>query len=160
VAFAGYSRTGKDEASRAIHNAVRIACGDYIKRDLAHIVAQRLPFSVWTEEGSEKQALRPVMEQWGMLAYDSILKEMLEDVRVSLASGFSVVNPRLMCATEAKHWKHSGGKIIEVVRPGVGPATEFERKQLEELRPFIDATVVNDSNIATLRSRVWELADR
>jgi hypothetical protein len=152
IAFAGYARSGKDEAAKPLiaRGYQRRAFGDYIKQDLDWLVRERFGFSAFTEVDAEKAKIRRTLENWGEDNYDNILRRFLADLP-ELA-----VNTRLVRTREAEAWRSRGGVIVEIVRPGAQPATQWEHDRLQELRDggFIDAEIFNEADIEHLHDRV------
>ena len=156
IAFAGYAREGKDAAATRLINLgwKRIAFGDIIKRQIDSLVQQHLGFSAFTENDTQKKQIRPILEQWGEVNYDVVMKEFFD----SLPN--YAVNTRLVRLREAKEWIKRGGIILRIRRPGVEPATEWERTRLQELYDggVIHDTIINDSSIDVLWDRVGRFA--
>jgi len=152
IAFAGYAREGKDAAASKLISLGwnRVAFGDIIKRQIDSLVQQHLGFSAFTENNVEKQQIRPILEQWGEVNYDGVMREFFDSLP-TLA-----VNTRLVRLREAKEWIRRGGIILRIRRPGVDPATEWERTRLQELYDggVIHDTVLNDGTIEQLHNRV------
>jgi len=71
------------------------------------------------------------------------------------------VNTRLVRLREAKEWMKRGGVILRIRRPGVEPATDWERDRLQELYDggAIHDTVINDGTIEQLTNRVGFFAN-
>jgi hypothetical protein len=66
------------------------------------------------------------------------------------------VNTRLCRIREAEEWVRRGGKIFEVVRPGTGPATEWEANELVTLRKtgLIYETLRNPYSLETFHDYI------
>lgn len=130
VAFAGYARVGKDEASAALVDLgyTRTAFGSIIKREVDHLIQRYFGFSAFTEKDDEKALIRGVLESWGDACYDRINDELFRTLPRR------AVNARIVRIKEAREWVNRGGAIIELQRPGFGPATDWERDRLDELR--------------------------
>lgn len=130
VAFAGYARVGKDVAAGALaaYGHQRIAFGSIIKGQVDLLVQRHLGFSAYTEVDAQKKQIRGLLEQWGEANYDNITDELFK------ALPDRAVNARIVRLREAREWVKRGGVIIELQRPGFGPATDWERDRLEELR--------------------------
>jgi hypothetical protein len=152
IAFAGYAREGKDAAATRLINLgwKRLAFGDIIKRQIDGLVQQHLGFSAFTESDPQKQQIRPILEQWGEVNYDGVMKEFFDSLPPY------AVNTRLVRLREAKEWIKRGGVILRIRRPGVEPATEWERTRLQELYDsgVIHDTILNDSSLDVLWDRV------
>jgi len=156
IAFAGYAREGKDAAATRLINLgwKRIAFGDIIKHQIDSLVQQHLGFSAFTENDTQKKQIRPILEQWGEVNYDGVMGEFFN----SLPN--YAVNTRLVRLREAKEWIKRGGIILRIRRPGVEPATDWERMRLQELYDggVIHDTIINDSSIDALWDRVSRFA--
>jgi hypothetical protein len=157
IAFAGVARAGKDEAAQALIAAGYERCcfGDIIKEQLDVLCCQHLGVSAFTEDDEQKQRIRPVLEAWGDVNADGIADEFFANLP-SLA-----VNTRLVRVREAKEWRNRGGLVVEIKRIGYGPASNWERDCLNELRQAgcIDATITNDGTIADLHAKVRDFAN-
>lgn len=141
IAFAGFARAGKDTACDALVplGYKRVAFGDIIKKMVDSICIQHAGFSAFTQDDVQKKQIRGLLEQTGEAFYDSITKQFFE------ALPEIAVNGRLMCLREAYKWKELGGHIVMIVRPGFGPATQWEQERLEELQTagVIDQVILN-----------------
>jgi hypothetical protein len=129
VAFAGYAGSGKDTAAlRLIERGFKRVCfGDIIKRQIDPLIQQHLGFSAFTEDREQKTLIRGVLEQWGDANYEKIGEEFFRDLP-PLA-----VNTRLVRVREAEKWVAVGGVILLVQRPGLEPASTWEKDRLDEL---------------------------
>jgi hypothetical protein len=156
IAFAGFAREGKDAAAAKLVSLgwSRTAFGDIIKRQVDSLVKQHLGFSAFTEIDLEKRKIRPILEQWGEVNYDGVMQEFFG----SLPN--YAVNTRLVRLREAKEWIDRGGIILRIRRPGVEPATDWERTRLQELYDggVIHDTIINDSSLEVLWDRVGRFA--
>lgn len=152
IAFAGYAREGKDAAAHKLISLGwhRVAFGDIIKKHIDSLVKLHLGFSAFTEDDTQKKQIRPILEQWGEVNYDGVMKEFFD----TLPS--RAVNTRLVRLREAKEWIKRGGIILRVRRPNIDPATEWERDRLKELYDggVIHDTIINDGTIEQLHNRV------
>lgn len=157
VAFAGYARAGKDEAARCLvaRGYTQRAFGDVIKKQLDVLVRLHFGFSAFTDDGHSKSRIRPILEQWGEVNYDAILREFFDTLPARC------VNPRLVRVREAYAWRQRGGVLLLVDRwddmgRQVGPATAWEGERLEELKDagYIDGTIVNNGSIQDLHHQV------
>lgn len=152
IAFAGYAREGKDAAAQRLVALGwrRIAFGDIIKRQIDPLVQQHLGFSAFTEDDSQKKQIRPILEQWGEVNYDGVMKEFFDTLPPR------AVNTRLVRLREAKEWIKRGGIILRIRRPGVAPATEWEAARLQELYDggVVHDTIINDGTVEQLNNRV------
>ncbi len=160
VAFHGYARAGKDTAAQALTRAyrgmTRVAFGDFIKADLDPILREYAGISAWTEDPEEKAAIRGVLVAAGYHRYPIYWARFKRHVsRLP-----RVVNARVFRLEECRWWVEQGGVIIEIQRPGVGPAEPREAEELERVRRagLIHTTVVNDGTSEVLGRRVVRAA--
>jgi hypothetical protein len=154
VAFTGYADSGKDEAARPLieMGRERYCFGDIIKRQLDMIVQDHFGFSAFTENGSQKERIRPVMESWGEANYDKIFDEYFTGLSVKPFA----VNARLVRVREAVEWKRRGGVIVCITRPGQRAATVWEEDRLRELweGKLIDTEIINAATVRLLHDNV------
>lgn len=152
VAFAGFARTGKDEAARALIQTgyTKVAFGDIIKAQLNSLIEYHLGFSAFTEKDEEKAKIRRTLQFWGEDNYDNIFDTFFK--RLVPPS----VNPRLCRLREAQKWVEMGGIIINVTRPGIGPETEWSEEVNKTLQDsgLIHSTLLNDGSIESLHDKV------
>jgi hypothetical protein len=158
IAFAGYAREGKDAAAQRLiaDGWKRCAFGDIIKRQLDPLIKHHLGFSAFTEDDTQKKQIRPILEQWGEVNYDGVMREFFDTLPAR------AVNTRLVRLREAKEWMRRGGIILRIRRPGVEPATDWERDRLQELYDggAIHDTILNEGMVEQLWNRVQHYAER
>lgn len=154
VALVGYSRTGKDTAAEPLIELgyKRHNFADIIKRQVHPLVLTYLGFSAFTEVDEEKTRIRHLLEHWGDLNYGPIFAEYF-DTLPELA-----VNTKLVRVAEAEEWVKRGGTIVMVVRPGVGPATDWEQDNMSKLidSGLVKKAIINDSDKPRLHSRLMD----
>jgi hypothetical protein len=152
VAFTGYAGAGKDVAAEPLIAAgySRRCFGDIIKGQIDPLIQKYLGFSAFTENRVQKAVIRPLLETWGEANYDSIMEEFFDTLPER------AVNTRLCRTREAEEWVARGGKIFEVRRPRVGPATDWERNELASLRRagLIYDTIDNDATVDNLHDLI------
>jgi hypothetical protein len=157
IAFAGYAREGKDAAAQRLIASgwKRCAFGDIIKRQLDPLIKHHLGFSAFTEDDTQKKQIRPILEQWGEVNYDGVMREFFDTLPAR------AVNTRLVRLREAKEWMRRGGVILRIRRPGVEPATDWERDRLQELYDggAIHDTILNEGMVEQLWNRVQHYAE-
>ena len=158
IAFAGYAREGKDAAAQRLIASgwKRCAFGDIIKRQLDPLINHHLGFSAFTEDDTQKKQIRPILEQWGEVNYDGVMREFFDTLPAR------AVNTRLVRLREAKEWMRRGGIILRIRRPGVEPATDWERDRLQELYDggAMHDTILNEGTVEQLWNRVQHYAER
>jgi hypothetical protein len=157
IAFAGYAREGKDAAAQRLITSgwKRCAFGDIIKVQLDPLMKEHLGFSAFTEDDTQKNQIRPILEQWGEVNYDGVIREFFDTLPPR------AVNTRLVRLREAKEWMRRGGVILRIRRPGVEPATDWERDRLQELYDVgaIHDTILNEGTVEQLWNRVQHYAE-
>ncbi len=162
VAFAGYAGTGKDTAALAlIQRGYQRRCfGDVIKDLFDPLVRQHLGFSAHTGDRTQKAKIRELLVHGGEAFYDVVSQRFFDAVDDLIEQDRRVVNTRLCRPPEAREWQRRGGIIVELVRPGCGPAEPMEAQWLEEIRALglIAATVVNNADVETLHLQVLSAA--
>ena len=158
IAFAGYAREGKDAAAQRLIASgwKRCAFVDIIKRQLDPLIKHHLGFSAFTEDDTQKKQIRPILEQWGEVNYDGVMREFFDTLPAR------AVNTRLVRLREAKEWMRRGGVILRIRRPGVEPATDWERDRLQELYDggAMHDTILNEGTVEQLWNRVQHYAER
>jgi len=158
IAFAGYAREGKDAAAQRLiaDGWERCAFGDIIKRQMDPLINHHLGFSAFTEDDAQKKKIRPILEQWGEVNYDGVMREFFDTLPAR------AVNTRLVRLREAKEWMRRGGIILRIRRPGIEPATDWERDRLQELYDagLIHDTLLNEGTVEQLWNRVQHYAER
>jgi hypothetical protein len=96
------------------------------------------------------------LEQWGEVNYDGVMREFFDTLPPR------AVNTRLVRLREAKEWMRRGGIILRIRRPGIEPATDWERDRLQELYDggAIHDTILNEGTVEQLWNRVQHYAER
>jgi hypothetical protein len=157
IALTGYGRTGKDLFALPLLHAgyERICFGDIIKKQLDGLVQDHLGFSAFTEDNKQKQLIRGLLEQWGDSNYDGVMSAFFGAVDKHP----KVVNTRLCRVREAAEWKKRGGLLVEVRRPGVSPATQWEADVVESLHKvgLVDLSIGNTGTPAQLHRLVTDM---
>lgn len=156
IALTGVSRSGKDEVAKILvqeFGYVRHSFGDIIKRQLRELIYQHTGIDSYTEDDSKKKIIRPTLEAWSETNADGLMREYWDTAPKKL------VNNRLIKVREAETFRCYGDAIIWVERPGFGPATEWERQQLAQLRSagLINGEILNNGTIEDLRTEVCRL---
>lgn len=156
IALAGFGFCGKDAAAIPLYerNFCRACLGDQIKADLDDVVRAEYGFSSFTEDREQKALIRPLLEQHGDDHYDRLFEQMFKNLPRR------AVNTRLVRLREAAAWRAAGGVICLIERPGVGPATDWERDRLNELLDsgMVTHRVQNDSTVAALHEKILSLS--
>jgi hypothetical protein len=153
VAFTGYSRTGKDRAAKVLLEAgyVRHNPGDVIKRQCDGMVREHLGFSAFTEIDDQKTRIRQLLEIWGDTNYEGVMGEYWRSLPAPC------VNTRLCRLAELQEWVRRGGVVVRVRRPGVGPATAWDRARQEELEGHVQFDILNNGTPEQLDDMVRAL---
>lgn len=155
VAFAGYSRCGKDTAAMALirRGYQRVSFGDIIKADLNGLVKAHLGFSAFTQIDAEKNKIRHLLEHWGDVAYASVFRRFFAEVPLY------AVNTRIVRPAEALAWLELGGVIVYVERPGWHATTQWEQIALDDLKKSVGdrmTTMANDGTVEDLENKILE----
>jgi hypothetical protein len=130
-----------------------VCFGDLIKADVNSLVKKHLGFSAFTQDDAEKKQIRPLLETWGDVNYEGIIKRFFDDLPEH------AVNTRLVRSREAKMWLERGGGVIVVIkRPGVEPATRWEAEAFTQLVLDIGAdnffVIHNNGTVEALHAAV------
>jgi len=156
IAFTGLSGVGKDEASKPLLalGYKRHAFGNIIKHQLDELIQKHFGFSAFTEDRTQKAKIRRTLEHWGEDNYDAILDEFMATLPEK------AVNTRLVRVKEAAKWVGKGGIIVEVVRPGLEPATQWEVDRMQELTAsgLIRCTVINSGTPQDLHAEILRIS--
>lgn len=172
VAFAGYARSGKDEAAKVLLEMgyERFAFGDIIKVRLQRAGMEELVTVLdWVRDNEAIQGkltgtlyscvrgflhvymgdIRACTEDDGAKAtIRTILERYGEAFYDDILAEFMAtlpekcVNTRLVRCKEAEEWTAAGGIIVAVIRRSAEPASDWERDRLQELR---DAGFIHDT---------------
>lgn len=159
IAFHGYGRAGKDTAGEAllevIPGMVRVAMGDFIKRDTREVILRYTGIDVMNCTDEQKEMVRGFLVEAGNHRYRQYLDELLREAGRHL----HVVNTRIFRVEECEAWVAAGGVIYEVVRPGNGPKEPQEARHLEAARErgLIRAKLVNDATVEAFKAKVRTL---
>lgn len=158
IGFIGYAHSGKD---RGIVDMliqlgyIRTCFGDNIKRAFDPLVQKYFGFSAFTENREEKLKIRALLEHGGEVLMDGLMREYRLETEQQILRGRKLANPRVM--SERHLWRGWGGKIYEVIRPGIQPASKWEFDYIENMRRqnMIEPTpIINDGTLEQLRERI------
>jgi len=116
--------------------------------------------SAYTEHNEEKQLIRPILEHGGELIYGWVMDSYHRQLDEYVAQGQSVINTRLCQLPEAAAWTERGGVIFGVERKDWPPATEWDKKIVDDLykHDYVQITILNNAPSAELwagQSRMW-----
>lgn len=159
VGLTGYARTGKDTVAKLLQELeprfVVVSMGNLIKASADQVLREYLGISAYTEDPKEKEIVRDFLVWHGYHKYDTFL----ERFKAVCSKHEYLVNTRVFDLREAKWWVEQGGVLVEVQRPGYGPAEPVEERNLKRLREagLVHATLVNDGDLNRLRDRVHAL---
>lgn len=170
VGLTGFARSGKDSTADVLvtrHGFTKIALADAL-RDVAYDVDPLLPSGQRLATAVDEQGweglkadpvdgpeLRRLLIQTGMAVRDHVGSEAWIEVageRVKQADG-SVVVSDVRLAHEAEAIRSWGGVVLQVTRPGVGPAVNhITEKPLPD--DLIDYRLSNNGSLDRLRLTV------
>ena len=164
IGFSGFARSGKDTAAQALLYAgwTRAAFADALKHDAAMALRQSLiaghhnpPSSevdTWFSNPDSKEAFRPFLVEYGRAMRRLHPDYWVTRMALDLDPGTKYAITDVRYANEAEWIRSTGGKVIEITRPNVGPANREEERSLKEFTA--DAIIRNDSSIQELHSRI------
>lgn len=165
VGLCGYARSGKDTAAKALTEGGgwrRAAFADALKADVlrsmigsakaAGIPRSEWPRWSWFEDAAAKERLRPLLVEYGRamrgVAPDYWIRRLERDY---VRGGQAVVITDVRYENEAEWVRSRGGVVIEIARPGTGPANAEEEHSMQSFKA--DYTVCNAGDIGSLH--VW-----
>lgn len=165
IAFAGFARTGKDSAAKAISEThFRFAYADQLKKDLEGFVNYHYSWDVNNLSDEQKKIIRPylVAHGAGMRAKDKDhwIKQL--DGNVSWENlnirGFDGEH---YCISDCRYLnecidiiENKKGLVIYITRPKFGPANEEEDRSFNEIfnsKYAQDGTIIQVKNDGTLK---------
>lgn len=106
--------------------------------------------SSYTEDRSEKPYVRAILERGGELIYGSVQTQYNTMLAELIETGGRIINTRLCAVAEAGSAKARGGEVIQVIRSGHAPASEWDAQMVLDLEDggWIDSAVYNDAPTA------------
>lgn len=166
IGLSGFARSGKDTAAQGLIAAgwERKAFADALKRDAAmalrgSIIAgnfnppQDEP-APWFTDPSMKETFRPFLVEYGRAMRAIVPGYWIERLALELHPDSCYVITDVRYANEAEWIRKLGGKVVEIVRPGVGPANDEEKNSMAAFKP--DAHAYNNRTAKELQD--WLLA--
>lgn len=164
--FAGKAGVGKDTAANAlieVYDAHRYAFADPIKDMLRCIGVDAA--EIENKEAiipgigkSLRECMQTLGTEWGrhMISQDLWLFVARSRIHWILKAGGMVAVADVRYDNEAALVRDLGGKVIEIIRPGVGEVRKHESE--DGISPhLIDHTIFNDSSIGAFKERVYGL---
>lgn len=169
VGLCGYARSGKDTAAKALTESGewrRAAFADALKADVLHamigsakaggIPRAQWPRWSWFEDAAAKERLRPLLVEYGRamrgVSPDYWIRRLERDY---MRGGQAVAVTDVRYANEAEWIRSLGGLVIEIARPGTGPANAEEERSMQCFEA--DYTVCNAGDIGSLHAQVSRL---
>lgn len=187
IAFAGFARSGKDEAAKAL-----LACG-FHRHNFGDIIKARLQRApvyelatvlIWVQANEPCNEaviydcvtgfMRVYSGDIATTTEGNVEKAQIRTILERYGEAFyddilaeymallpeKCVNTRLVRCKEAAEWTAAGGIIILIDNPLVVPASPWELDRLNELEEagFIHATIVNDGTVDALHDAVRHIA--
>lgn len=174
VAFSGYARAGKDEASKALADLgfQRVAFADKL-RDFLYALNPIVTIEGY--EGNETITVQMVIDRWGWNGYKETsygpeIRRLLQrlgteagrqvmwdsiwiDAALDNLSGDKYVVTDCRFPNEAEAVRSRGGKIYRIVRDGVGPANSHPSETSLDDYEF-DGFIHNDSTVEAFHKSV------
>jgi len=167
VGVSGYARSGKDSVARVFvsrHGFTRAAFADALKElacrtnPIVSPDGRRLASLVdeigWDRAKTEVPEVRGILQRLGKGARDVLGEDIWVDTLFRQHAGASrLVIPDVRFPNEAAAVRGRGGRVVRVVRPGVGPANgHISETALDDDEP--DAVIVNDGSLEDLAGEV------
>lgn len=125
--------------------------------DYARSVNDRTGVDAFTQVDAVKDRLRPLLEKGGYVILPVVEAEMWANVH---AYPGLVINSRLFDVPQCEAWRAQGGLIWELHRPGVGPKTEYEDKNMREVRAagLVNANFTNAGTLGDWHAQARRVA--
>lgn len=124
VGFWGYAQSGKDTACHQL-SWPRAAMADELKADLAPLVAK-----MGFDPIADKDKVRELWVAYGRLGRQKSTRYWIDRLRRPDAD-HCITDLRYL--SEIEQVRREGGLVIEIIRPGYGPANDEERKSFQEV---------------------------
>jgi hypothetical protein len=168
IGICGYARSGKDTAATALTGKgwTRKAFADALKQDAATALRSSIiaghhnppkdEFMPWFTDPALKETFRPFMVEYGRAMRNIYPTYWIERLALEIEPEKCYVITDVRYANEADWVRSRGGKVVEIVRPGVGPANNEEKNSMEAFKP--DAHVYNNGTVEELHRKMEEIA--
>jgi hypothetical protein len=165
IGFAGYAQSGKDTAARALAplGFTRVAFADPLRALAAALAPPAIRAWVDADGWEAAKVAHPAARAWLQQVGDAARAALGADVfiRAALdgldpAGAYAVADvrfPREAAAIQAR-----GGRLVRLVRPGVGPANGHPSETALDAWRAWDAIVLNDGPADALAAQVQALA--
>lgn len=166
VGICGYARSGKDTAARGLVDQGwrRVAFADPLKQDVLSMLVEaskhgglprhQWPQWSWFQDPEKKELIRPLLVEYGramrMVDNDYWIKRATKTY-VRGCGCFVITDVRYV--NEASWIRSRGGCVLQVVRPGVGPANDEEKNSLALVKA--DSVIPNTGTADEL----WDAVD-
>jgi len=172
VAFTGYAQSGKDAAALALPERTRRAFADFLKLEVAAFCRAAYGIDSNTSDPKEKALIRWLLVGHGETKRAQDEKYWIAHLEASMMretkgpmTGKTVdlePIPTLWKITDCRNANEAewvddhGGLTVLIIRPGVDPANETERKSIAEIiaRGLVAATIDNCGTVAELHEKV------
>lgn len=147
VGLCGYARSGKDTAALGLVSRgwKRAAFADALKKDVFEslsrsysaehpwAVAPELPSERWLKDPERKEAMRPLLVEYGRAMRKISPAHWIARLEKTLDPYGAYVVTDVRYFNEVKWVYDHGGVVFLVDRPGVGPANDEEELSLAEI---------------------------
>lgn len=166
IGICGFARSGKDTAAQALIGKgwERKAFADALKADAAmalrgsviacHHNPPQDEIAPWFTDPALKETFRPFLVEYGRAMRALYPEYWIERLALEIEPGKCYIITDVRYANEAAWIRSLGGKVVEIVRPGVGPANNEEKNSMEAFKP--DAHIYNNGTVEELHRRVSE----
>lgn len=161
IGLSGYARSGKDTAAKALTDIgwTRKAFADALKLDAGLALRGSLiaggfnppqeTLVPWFTDPSLKETFRPFMVEYGRAMRALRPDYWIARLSLEIEPDVCYVITDVRYANEAEWIRRHGGKVVEIVRPGTGPANDEEKNSMAAFKP--DAHVYNNKTVEKLR---------
>ena len=168
IGISGYARSGKDTSAAGlmVEGWERKAFADALKRDASVALRRSLiagnynppqdGADSWFTDPALKETFRPFLVEYGRAMRALRPGYWIARLALEIKPEFCYVITDVRYADEADWIRRHGGKVVEIVRPGVGPANDEEKNSMASFAP--DLHIYNNGTKAELQRRLLDYA--
>ncbi len=163
IGLCGYARSGKDTAAAGMRGYVRKAFADALKVEAAAYCMSVYRINPMHCTPAEKESIRWFLVGHGRARRLQNPNYWIEALDSSLPDALprsKIVVTDVRYANECEWIERNGGRVIRIVRPGIGPVCDEEQESILQILSagFVSATVDNNGTPEELARKVMEIA--
>lgn len=169
IGISGFARSGKDTAAAALvrNGWTRKAFADALKRDAGLALRGSLiaggynppqdEVAPWFADPALKESFRPFLVEYGRAMRRLFPDYWIARLDLELRPDTCYVITDVRYANEAAWIRGRGGRVVEIVRPGVGPANDEEKNSMAAFLP--DRHIYNGNTVESLQRELLAYAE-